>query len=284
MLTRDAQTGRREGGRARRNGFVWRIAGLGMLLGIAAPISTLTAQKPAKPSPVMRGAVQDTLGQPLEGAQIEILGLKLAATTPGAGSYRIDDIKPGKYWVAVRRIGYAPLRTTLTFNPGDDREIVFQLEPVAHVLPEVVVQGEDTRWMRRYQDFVWRSHSSLGHFLTRDDIKKSHAAYLGDIVRRYLPFTTSDVFFHSTFENGSNFMENRLGWFGGSSSLSRSRFGRDCSPAVSHNGARPIGGWAVNDFQPEDVEAIEVYRSGFQMPTEFIGWGATCGLVVVWTQ
>ncbi|HEU5219427.1 MAG TPA: hypothetical protein VFU23_12275, partial [Gemmatimonadales bacterium] len=145
----------------------------------------------------------------------------------------------------------------------------------------------DKRWMRKYQDFVWRSRSSFGHFLTRDDIEKSHAAYLGDIVRRYLPFTTSDAFFHSTFESDLGFGSNsgwgrdHIGW--SSSSASRGRLGGNCAPAVSVNGARPMGGWAVNDFRPEDVEAIEVYRSQFQMPTEFQGWGAGCGLVVVWT-
>jgi hypothetical protein len=239
--------------------------------------------KPPKPNPVLRGAVQDTLGQALEGAQIEILGLKLVATTPGSGSFRFDDLKPGRYWVAVRRIGYAPLRAALTFNQGDDREIVFQLEPLAHLLPEVVVKGEDKRWMRRYQDFVWRSRSSFGHFLTRDDIEKSHAAYLGDIVRRYLPFTTSDAFFTPAASDGwqNPFMDHGLGRFGSSST---GRLGRNCAPAVSVNGARPFGGWAVNDFRPEDVEAIEVYRNGFQLPMEFNGWDVACGLVVIWTE
>ena len=235
------------------------------------------APKPAKPNPVMRGAIQDTLGQALDGAQIEILALKRVVTTATTGSYRFDDLKPGKYWVVVRRIGYAPLRATLTLNQGDDREIVFQLEPLAHVLPEVKVRAEDQRWMRRYQDFVWRSRSSFGHFLTRDDIEKSHAAYLGDIVRRYLPFTTSDVFFASAW-SGSSSLSARSDLSPGS------RLGRNCPPAVSLNGGRPMGGWAVNDFQPEDVEALEVYRNGYQMPTEFFGWDLPCGLVVVWTH
>jgi hypothetical protein len=248
------------------------LAVAALSLALAAGAAQAQTPKPVKPNPVMRGAIQDTLGQALDGAQIEILALKrVVTTTTTTGSYRFDDIKPGKYWVAVRRIGYAPLRAALTLNQGDDREIVFQLEPLAHLLPEVKVQAEDKRWMRRYQDFVWRSRSSFGQFLTRDDIEKSRAAYLGDIVRRYLPFTTSDMYFMSSWT--------------ASSSLSRgSRLGRNCPPAISLNGGRPMGGWAVNDFQPEDVEALEVYRNGYQMPTEFVGWDLPCGLVVVWTQ
>jgi hypothetical protein len=256
------------------------LLGSALSLVLATSVAQSQIPKPPKPNPVMRGAVQDTLGQALEGAQIEILGLKLVATTSGSGGYRLDNIKPGRYWVAVRRIGYAPLRAAMTFNPGDDREIIFELEPLAHRLSDLVVQGEDRRWMRRYQDFVWRSRSSFGHFLTRDDIEKSHAAYLGELVRRYLPFTTSDVFFMSAFNDGFG-MTAQLDQFGSSRS---SRLGRNCAPAVSLNGARPMGGWAVNDFHPEEVEAIEVYRNGYQMPMEFIGWDVACGLVVVWTQ
>lgn len=266
----------------RRTLFV--AAGL-MFAAATAQAQTPKPAKSPRPNPIMRGAVQDTLGQALEGAQIEILPLKLTATTPGSGSYRFDDIKPGKYWVTVRRIGYAPIRAALTFDPGDDREIVFELEPLPYQLPEVKVRAEDKRWMQRYQDFYWRSHSAFGHFLTRDDIEKSHAAYLGDLVRRYLPFTTSDVFFTPSFDNGflgtSSFVDGNLGSL---AIAGQSRLARNCAPAVSVNGARPFGGWAVNDFRPEDVEAVEVYRNGFQLPTEFAGWDLRCGLVVVWTQ
>lgn len=252
--------------------------------GAAAAQAAKSAQP--RPLPVLRGSVQDTLGQPLEGAQVEILGEKETTTTGVNGDYRVEGIKPGKYWVVVRRIGYAPLRAALSFNRGDDRRIVFQLEPMAQNLPDVVVRAEDGRWMRRYQDFVWRSKSSFGRFLTRDDIERAHANYLSDVVRRYLPWTTSDAFFTPYFPDPSGLMA-RLDGSGAtrSGSLIAARNGRNCSPAVSVNGARPVGGWAVNDFRPEDVEAIEVYRRSFDMPLEFSGWDGGCGgLVVVWLR
>ena len=247
------------------------------------------APKPAaqpRPLPILRGSVQDTLGQPLEGAEVEILGENATITTGVNGDYRVEGLKPGKYWVVVRRIGYAPLRAALSFNRGDDRRIVFQLEPMPQNLPDVVVRAEDGRWMRRYQDFVWRSKSSFGHFLTRDDIERAHANYLSDVVRRYLPWTTSDAFFTPYFSDPSGLM-GRLDPSGAtrSGSLISARNGGNCSPAVSVNGARPFGGWAVNDFRPEDVEAIEVYRRSFDMPLEFSGWDRGCGgLVVVWLR
>jgi hypothetical protein len=245
--------------------------GLVLLAGAAEAQSV----KPAKALPVMRGSIQDTLGSPLEGAMIEIAGLNRRITTPASGSYRFDDIKPGKYWIIARRIGYAPIQTALTFNQGDDREINFQLQSAPHILPEVMVKAERI-WKRKYQDFVWRSKGAFGYFLTRDDLEKSRAHYLGDVVRRYLPWVRSENYFTPAIAD-------RFGF--GTSAFRRSSVAqRDCSPAVSVNGGMPSGTWAVNDFRAQEVEAVEVYRAERMMPVEFGGWGARCGLVVVWTQ
>lgn len=234
--------------------------------------------KPGKPLPIMRGAIQDTLGKPLEGAMIEIAGLDRRVTTAASGSYRFDEIKPGKYWVIARRIGYAPLQAALTFNHGDDREIVFQLEPRAHKLPDVEVKGEDRVWASRYQDFRFRSKGAFGYFLTRDDLERTQSPYLGDVVRRYLPRVQTENFFTPAIPEFS------MAYGGRTLGLASSFRQRGCAPAVSVNGGMPSGIWAVNDFRPQEIEAVEVYKSGRMMPAEFSGWNTSCGLVVVWTQ
>ena len=44
-------------------------------------------------------------------------------------------------------------------------------------------------------------------------------------------------------------------------------------------------GWAVNDFQPGSVEALEIYRRSGDIPAEFgMPNQAGCGLVVVWLR
>lgn len=261
-----------------RSGVLASAMGLFLLAGLAEAQSA----KPDKALPILRGSIQDTLGHPLEGAMIEIAGLDRRITTPASGSYRFDDIKPGKYWIIARRIGYAPIQTALTFSQGDDREIDFQLQSAPHVLPEVMVKAERT-WKRKYQDFVWRSRGAFGYFLTRDDLEKSRAYYLGDVLRRYLPWVRSENYFTPADRFGFGTSADRFG-FGTPSAFGRSSLAqRDCSPAVSVNGGIP-GGWAVNDFRAQEIEAVEVYRAGRMMPMEFGGWGARCGLVVVWTQ
>ena len=253
------------------------------VLGLLVLASTATAQtsKPSKPLPVLRGAIQDTAGRPLDGALIEIMGLKRRMFTPSSGAFRFDDVKPGKYWVVARRIGYTPLQTALTFRPGDDREIVFQLDPLPHVLPEELVKGDDAAWQRRYGDFVGRSRGAFGNFLTRDDIERARPQYLGDAIRRHMPFTSSEAFFTPAF---ADFDRTFTGFRRGGRLSTRAAISRGCPPLVSVNGGTPSGVWAVNDFRPEDVEAVEVYRGNRMMPAEFATWGTECGLVVVWTR
>lgn len=253
-------------------------AGLGLFL--FAGFAQAQTDNAPKPLPILRGAIQDTSGKPLDGALIEIIGLQRRMFTGSSGGFRFDEVKPGKYWVVARRIGYEPLQTALTFKQGDDREVVFQLDPLPHVLQEEIVKGDDAAWQRRYGDFKARSRGAFGNFLTRDDIEQARAHYLGDVVRRHLPFTRSDAFFTPAFADFDR-------GFTGSRRLgqrTRSAFNRGCSPLVSVNGGTPSGIWAVNDFRPEHVEAVEVYRGNRMMPAEFAMWGTECGLVVVWTR
>ena len=249
------------------------------MVGLALATAAASAQSGAsRPMPVLRGAIQDTLGRPLDGALIEIPALKLRMFTGSNGAYRLDSIRPGKYWVVARRIGYEALQSALTFGMGDDREITFQLAPLPHVLPEEIVKGDDQAWEARYRDFVTRSRGAFGYFLTRDDIDRARPIWLGDVVSRHLPFTSREVYFRPAF---SDFDRSITGIRRGSAST---RSLRNCSPLVSVNGSTPTGIWAVNDFRPSDVEAVEVYRGNRMLPAIFSSWGTECGLVVVWTR
>ena len=258
-----------------------KITALLPVLALALFAGRGAAQKAPKPLPILHGAIQDTLGNPLDAAQIEIIGLNRSVTTPASGAYRFADIKPGKYWIVARRIGYEPLRAALTLNPGDDREIVFQLNAMPHNLPDLKVQAQNKAWERKYQDFLWRSRASYyGYFFTRDDIENAHTTVLGDFVRRYFPYASSSDF------NTPSYPEPFSSWWGrgslGWASARPASYRSTCSPAVSLNGADPRG-WALNDFRPEEVEALEVYKA-HRIPNEFFTTNDACGLVVVWTK
>lgn len=232
------------------------------------------AQTPKRVTAIMRGQVQDARQRPLSDAVIEILGADLTQTTPASGAYRFEQIPPGNYWVAVRRIGYAPLRVALTFKKGQDREIEFELEDQPVKLPDVVVNAENELWNRKYADFRLRSRGSRGKFLTRDDLERWPYSRLGEVVARYNPLGFSG--FSRAGYVGSSWGSSTIGWaFGGGDT-----FG--CAPAVSINGGGPMAGWRLEDFWAEDVEAVEIYRTRNMLPIQFQDSRTDCGLVVVW--
>jgi hypothetical protein len=246
-----------------------RAVTLGFPLALAMPLAGLAQDAPAVARTVLRGTVQDVSGAPLEGAEVEVLGVGRKATTPATGAYRLS-VPHGRSWVIVRRIGFEPLRVALTFEAGKDRRIIFQLDRRPQRLADVEVMAEKL-WERRYQDFVWRSRVAWGRFLTRDDIADARPSVLSDVVRRYLPYVSSQA-----YDLGP------LGGLGMSHASSNARSA--CAPLVSLNGASPIGAWAVNDFRPDDVEALEVYRDR-HVPMELQNSvSTTCGLVVIWLK
>lgn len=238
-------------------------------LALAMPAVVLAQDAPATARAILRGTIQDLTGAPLEGAEVEVLGVGRKAITPASGAYQLS-VPEGRSWVIVRRIGFEPLRVALTFEAGQDRRITFQLGRVPQQLANLTVTA-DKIWQRRYEDFVWRSRSAWGRFLTRDDIAEARPAVLSDLVRRYLPGVSPRAF----------------DWGMAGLSLASQANSINCAPAVSLNGAAPFGSWAVNDFPPDDVEAIEVYRRGRDVPLEFqrsVTSGGSCGLVVIWLK
>ena len=263
--------------RPARRPFGLRALALLALL-IAPP--TILAQEGG---PIVRGVVRDSAGRPLEGAEVKLYGSPRVQTSTGSdGAFRFTGLRNSRYWLLVRRIGYLPHMESLSLEDDEVRDHPVTLEAAPQSLPEVVVAAEASRYERRMRDFMWRSRASFGgRFLTRDDIADARPVRLGDLVVRYLPFKRSWV------------MDQPGGWGPAfptttfdAARLSRLRHYRpDCPPAVALNGGPVSLGLAVNDFAPDDIEALEVYREGSDLPIEYSFAGQTqCGLVVVWLR
>ncbi len=232
--------------------------------------------------PRISGVVVDAGGLPLEEAIVELVGADRKSTTPATGRFQFDQLKKGKYWLFVRRIGYLPVQQSLTIEHAT-REFLVVLEAVPVRLDDIVVEALSSLYQRRMRDFTFRSRSTWGgRFLTADDLARTDTRRLGDVVIRHLPFKSQ-----YTMDLRGGFDE-----FGGANSrYSTSRLTRrymvhrDCPPAIALNGGGILAGMAVNDFDPKEVEAVEIYREGVNIPIEYQFAGrATCGLVVIWLK
>jgi hypothetical protein len=88
----------------------------------------------------MIGVVHDTAAMTLEGAEISIVDLKRRVFSGSDGKFRIDDLRPGRYAVRVRRVGYAP--QVRSIDVDDDGGVgEFALLPIPRTLQPVVVNA-----------------------------------------------------------------------------------------------------------------------------------------------
>ena len=88
------------------------------------------------------GHVRDVAGQPLAGAQVVVVGTRLAALTDRTGAYAIASVPEGAYSLQARFIGYTLLELHgIRVNSGATATADFALQPSSVRLNAVVVEG-----------------------------------------------------------------------------------------------------------------------------------------------
>ncbi|MBI3504202.1 MAG: TonB-dependent receptor [Proteobacteria bacterium] len=101
---------------------------------IAAPMSA-QAQ-----TGTIAGKVKDAAGEPIQGATVSVAGTQSGAITSAAGTYRIA-LRPGRYEMRVRLLGYAAAKDSVTVTSGQVVTKDFVLNKTAAALEAVAVIG-----------------------------------------------------------------------------------------------------------------------------------------------
>jgi len=210
------------------------------------------------------GRVVDANLRPVQDAEVFLDDGRAAVLTNPNGRFALRQVRPGRYWVMVRRIGYAPSRRSITVRASGEptRELGFVLEALPVTLPDVEVRAQGGFSVQRFEEFWARKRSGWGRFLTRDDVDQYATAGLSVMLRFQMPWTPLTR-----------------------SEVTLSRRG-DCPPAISVNGGRPWPDTYVDEFHHSQIEAIEVYRRGRRLPVDFVfdNQASRCGLIVLWLR
>ena len=233
------------------------------------------------------GVVKDSRGTPIEGAEVMVVGADRKTVTGEGGAFRLDSVPEGRYWVGVRRLGFEPLAFSMTLQKNKLREYSVELDPLPQGLDTVKVVARSGFSGRQARDFDRRRLAGWGSFLTRDDIERENPPELSWMVGPRLWLAPSSLqMSQMEWATMVGIMDVGSSSFG-ALSRSQSLSNRGCPPTVSINGGAASPGWAVNDFRPNDVEAVEIYRSGSiaRVPVDFMNArGSACGVVVVWLR
>lgn len=231
---------------------------------------------------VLSGVVkEDSSGRLLPGVEVRLEGTDRVARTDSAGRYALVS-KKGEHVALFRALGYQPSRVRVKLADGDTARADAALVRVpAHELDTVAVNAAPVvRTMR--EGIVERKRLGLGKFIEAAELRKYDARNTGDFLRslgvRLIEYYDCEPFRCP--------VELRAVGDG-----ARTEGGAKCySTVVFDNVVIYRSGTTMRppdfrrDFPSTSLAAIEYYKNATQIPTEFAGWRADCGVIVLWSR
>ena len=232
---------------------------------VALPCGVSAAQTPA----VLSGRVVDRASAAsVVGATVSIIGSTRYAVTDSGGRFRFDVFPVGATRILVRSFPYRPFELSVRASENELVRVSIELDSSdvktqPRELPTVTVKAEPQASNYRLLDFNRRRITGRGQYLTDDQIKRSGAASLSDATRgmRGVEMTC----------NGNEWCH-----------IHMVRAPKNCAPQFI------VDGRVDNMFGPttpiRDIVGLEVYTGPSDVPGEFAGTGAGCGVIVMWTR
>ena len=225
----------------------------------------------------LRGVIQDAATQaPLAGVRVVIAATGRFATSDSLGRFEVPDLPSGIIRFFFNAEGYPRTTVVLAFAKGETMAQRFELEANTVLsaadsvaereriqrLAQVDITAEPSRGVR-YEDFERRLKTGRGQYVTREEIEARNYNNLGDAAR-----VLRGVLVECGGPRGCQ--------------IRMARAGQACYPEFIVDG-RPD-----NVFGPmvaiRDVEGLEFYTGASDVPGEFAGANAACGVVVIWTR
>lgn len=242
-----------------------------------SPAEPIEAIDLASANSVVSGVIEDSVGNPIVGADIYIPNLPQRTRSGAGGTYRLPGLPGGPVMIVARRIGYIPTTVTVHLRPGKSHDLDLTLSEIqarGFELPIVtVVAGPGTiRSVFQAGFFLRRATYPGGTFFDRDYIVAMNPLYLSDVFR-----TTT----------GMQQVRDRRG---NSQWITRVNSTTNCPVRFFIDGISvPLNGMSIDELvRPIEVEGIEIYRGVATVPAEFSGKSvqddSRCGVVAIWTR
>ena len=231
---------------------------------LVAALSPFIIPAPAAAQGGLRGKVVDSeVGTPISGATVQVGKDGPIVKTDSAGVFLAQNVTVGVQELNIKVIGYEPGVFDVRIKDSVTVDGIFPLDFNGYQLPAVVVEARAEALVQRYSEFEHRRHLRLGTYLRWDELHKQAYSSIGDALR-----TVSGVRIR----------------------CDQARY--ECVAIMSRNpNCLPtwyVVGIEVRSFHENtpinDVYGIEVYRGAGEVPAEFGGSNAACGVIAVWTK
>lgn len=258
--------------------FRWVIS-LVATMGLAA--SPLVAQA------ALRGiVVEEGTNRPLSGVTVMLDRTFQQTTTDPSGRFLLVNLPLGPRAVLFRSIGHIPLRIQVTLSQGDTATANVSLMSDPFRLDSVTVTAPSgARVNPRLVEFEERRRMGIGFFLDSAYLRRADGRRMSEVLReapniRVLPSregaATIRYFAASVRRSGLH--------------------GEACFLSVYLDGvpmyrSGGVGGGGfgepvdlARDINISSLDGVEVYASAAEVPVEYAGQSADCGVILLWTR
>jgi Carboxypeptidase regulatory-like domain len=239
----------------------------------------------------VRGHVRSPEGAPIAGAEVALAASDSEAVTGGDGAFRLGGLPAGRHRLRIRAVGFRPLDVGFLLSDAvRSLDTTLTLHRPLQTLDSLVVNAQPTTFMAgKMEEVEQRRKLGFGRFLTRAEL---HDPLRGDLamqLRRFaritlvaLPWECGGGLAAAAWDRGSAptkvicgpfvlpycflmvYLDGALYW----------------SPSMGTMRPPPD----LDRFNMLDLEAVELYRSPSELPIEYTGPEAACGVLLLWTR
>jgi len=240
---------------------------------------------------VVSGTVTDSAGRALSRVQLVLTPNGAEALTDSAGHFALPPLRLRAYHLTIRRIGFDPLYGDAQLQkPGEViLSIVMRPSGVDLVRLDAVTIRAEAPTSSEMAGFYERRATETGEFITPEQLARRVGSPMSAVLRS---FTTRFKYVKRPCSNGYAVQ----GMDAPIDLQPQAKLGDNlncvmpaaCFAQVFVDGVRVY--WYdrsslppnIDDFDPMQVEAIEVYHGGAETPARFNATGAACGTIVIW--
>jgi hypothetical protein len=238
-----------------------------LLAGIAHPLR----------GQVIRGAVHEAgSGRAVGRASVMLISeagdrVGIPFITRDDGAFTLTLPTAGRFAVRAARIGYAPVESRL-FHVQDGEEVFANvvMEPNAAAMSAVEVEVERAPvGAGLLADYEYRRRRGLGGtFVTKEQIEMHGHVRVQEVLSSVVGVQVIGAM------RGQTYIE-----------MSRAAaLGRRCPATVYLDGTRQATAATIFELDVSAIEGVEIYKGPSNVPLEFGGTAARCGVVAVWTK
>ncbi len=248
----------------------------------AVLVAALAAPDAGLAQSLLRGTVrEDSSGRPLAGVEVLVMGTPRRVTTDAAGRFAFAAPPAGRRIVLFRALGYRPVHQWVLLGLADTVVANALMVPAPVELAPIEVTGRaDGPPGTGLDGFAERKRLGLGLHFDSTDLMRRGSMRLGQFLgggtrtfraasaRKPGPMGGDELCFSSVYLDGAQLY-------------------RSPGPAIrggAGSGPPPEEAPDLNQFEVAALAAVEIYRGAAEVPVEYGGASAACGVILLWSR